>query len=98
MLYKLSWNFNANLLLLIPKTDTADSVEHYRPIALANFKFKIISKNFMADRLATIMPNIIFKEQRGFIPAVDTLVSTKKKRLYSWKTHQGLHMFDLKSY
>ncbi|CAJ2678215.1 unnamed protein product [Trifolium pratense] len=59
-------NFNANTIVLIPKIPSADSVDHYRPIALANFKFKIISK-ILADRLAQIMPTIISKEQRGFI-------------------------------
>ncbi|GAU26607.1 hypothetical protein TSUD_102140 [Trifolium subterraneum] len=61
-----SWllpNFNSNSMVLIPKTANADSVENYRPIALANFKFKIISK-IMADKLAIIMPNIVSKEQR----------------------------------
>jgi hypothetical protein len=37
-------NFNANTLVLIPKTDHADNVSDYRPIAIANFKFKLISK------------------------------------------------------
>jgi len=50
-------NFNANLLVLIPKTNHADSVHQYRPIALENFKFKIISK-ILADRLASVMPAI----------------------------------------
>jgi hypothetical protein len=59
-------NFNANTLILIPKIPNADAIEQYRPIALANFKFKIISK-VLADRLAQILPNLISKEQRGFI-------------------------------
>ncbi|GAU35044.1 hypothetical protein TSUD_30100 [Trifolium subterraneum] len=59
-------NFNANTLILIPKTSSADAIEHYRPIAMANFKFKLISK-VLADRLAQIMPNLISKEQRGLI-------------------------------
>lgn len=33
---------------------------------MANFKFKIISK-ILADRLAQIMPELISKQQRGFI-------------------------------
>jgi hypothetical protein len=64
-----SWlipNMNANTVVLIPKKDNADSIGHYRPIALANFKYKIISK-ILADRLAQILPSIISKEQRGFI-------------------------------
>jgi ribonuclease HI len=59
-------NFNANALILIPKNSNADTIEQFRPIALANFKFKIISK-VLADRLAQIMPSFISKEQRGFI-------------------------------
>ncbi|MCH96418.1 RNA-directed DNA polymerase (Reverse transcriptase) [Trifolium medium] len=59
-------SFNSNTIILIPKSSNADSIDQFRPIALANFKFKIISK-VLADRLATIMPNIISKEQRGFI-------------------------------
>jgi len=64
-----SWllpNFNANTFIFIPKTGSADTVDQYRPIALANFKFKVISK-VLADRLSKIMPQIISNEQRGFI-------------------------------
>lgn len=64
-----SWllpNFNANTLILIPKTSNADTVDQYRPIAMANFKFKIISK-IIVDRLARILPGIVSEEQRGFI-------------------------------
>jgi hypothetical protein len=46
-------NFNSNTLVLIPKIDNADSVNDYRPIAIANFKFKLISK-IITDRLASI--------------------------------------------
>lgn len=38
----------------------------YRPIALANFKFKIITK-ILADRLASILPTLISAEKKGFI-------------------------------
>jgi hypothetical protein len=52
--------------VLIPKTNNAAAVGDYRPIAIANFKFKIIS-NILADRLAKIMPAITSVQQRGFI-------------------------------
>lgn len=64
-----SWilpGFNSNIIALLPKTSAATSIDQYRPIAMANFKFKIISK-IIADRLAKIMPNIISEEQMGFI-------------------------------
>lgn len=51
-------NFNSNTIVLIPKVSEALTVNQYRPIALANFKFKIVSK-ILADRLAPIMKNII---------------------------------------
>ena len=59
-------NFNSNTIVLIPKVPDAMSVSQYRPITLANFKFKIVSK-ILADRLAPIMNNIISPQQRGFI-------------------------------
>jgi hypothetical protein len=59
-------NYNSNNVILIPKTPDAALMEHYRPIALANFKFKIITK-VLVDRLSQIMPNIISLHQRGFI-------------------------------
>ncbi|XP_019427157.1 PREDICTED: uncharacterized protein LOC109335477 [Lupinus angustifolius] len=44
----------------------ADKIENFRPIALANFQFKIITK-VLADRLALIAPKITSSQQRGFI-------------------------------
>jgi hypothetical protein len=68
-----SWilpGFNSNIIALLPKFSAASSIDQYRPIAMANFKFKIISK-IIADRLATIMPNLISVEQKGFIHGRD---------------------------
>jgi len=67
--FKTGWilpNFNSNNIVLIPKTNHAGTVSDYRPIAIANFKFKIISK-ILADRLSVFMPSIISTQQRGFI-------------------------------
>ncbi|XP_019452189.1 PREDICTED: uncharacterized protein LOC109354244 [Lupinus angustifolius] len=59
-------NLNSNNLVLIPKFPSADKIEDFRPIALANFQFKVITK-VLADRLAKIAPTIISQHQRGFI-------------------------------
>jgi hypothetical protein len=64
-----SWilpGYNSNIIALLPKVQNATSIDQYRPIAMANFKFKVISK-IIADRLASIMPSIISEEQMGFI-------------------------------
>lgn len=57
---------NSNVVALIPKFSGADKLDNYRPIALANFKFKIISK-VLADRLAAIAPKVVSGNQRRFI-------------------------------
>ncbi|XP_058761210.1 uncharacterized protein LOC131634556 [Vicia villosa] len=59
-------NFNTNTLVLIPKVPNADSIDQFRLIALANFKYKIITK-IIADRLSLFMPVLISMEQRAFI-------------------------------
>ncbi|XP_019455048.1 PREDICTED: uncharacterized protein LOC109356167 [Lupinus angustifolius] len=64
-----SWlmpNLNSNNVIQIPKNKGAGKIEEFRPLALANFQFKIITKVF-ADRLATIAPKIISNEQMSFI-------------------------------
>jgi hypothetical protein len=68
-----SWilpGYNSNIIALLPKSPDASSIDQYRPIAMANFKFKIISK-ILADRLASIMPSIVSEEQKGFIHGRD---------------------------
>lgn len=67
--FKDGWIFpklNSNRLVLIPKFVGVDRIENFRPIALANFQFKVITK-VLAGRIASIVPKIISAEQRGFL-------------------------------
>jgi hypothetical protein len=59
-------NLNSNILVLIPKVPGAASMAEFRPIALANFQFKIVTK-ILANRLAIICMRIISPQQRGFV-------------------------------
>lgn len=59
-------NLNSNLIVLIPKVSGAQVMGDFRPIALTNFQFKIITK-ILADRFSLITMRIISLEQRGFI-------------------------------
>ncbi|KAE9614613.1 putative RNA-directed DNA polymerase [Lupinus albus] len=71
-------NLNSNKVILIPKFHGADSIEDFRPIALDNFHFKIITK-VIVDRLALVAPNIVSSQQRCFIKEkqiLDCLCST----------------------
>jgi hypothetical protein len=58
--------FNSNIIALLPKVQNATSIDQFRHITMENFKFKVISK-IIADRLASVLPSIIFEEQMGFI-------------------------------
>ena len=58
--------FNATFLNLIPKEAGAYSPEKYRPIALCNMIYKIISK-VIANHLKPLLPKLIYPEQSGFV-------------------------------
>lgn len=47
--------FNSNSIILIPKVKGVNMLEQFRPIAILNFKFKLVSK-IIVDRLAALMP------------------------------------------
>jgi len=59
-------NFDSNLIVLIPKIPSVGSMGDYRPIALANFQFKFVTK-ILLDRLACITSRIISVKQLGFV-------------------------------
>jgi len=61
---------NSNLLVLIPKLAIATLVSDFRPIALANFIFKIITKIIVA-RVALIATKVIINNQNGFVQGRD---------------------------
>ena len=62
----LSPSLNETHVRLIPKTLDATKVEDYRPIALCNVYYKIISK-ILTMRLQPVLCNIISENQSGFV-------------------------------
>ena len=58
--------FNATFLALIPKEKEANMVEKFRPIALCNVIYKIVSK-LVANRLKPLLKYIVSKEKGGFV-------------------------------
>lgn len=49
---------NTSFISLIPKQDSAQTTDKFRPIALRNVVYKIISK-VVANRLKPILPSLV---------------------------------------
>lgn len=97
-------NLNSNLVVLIPKDQGADTVDKIRPIAMANFQFKIISK-VLADRLAVLAPNLMSHNQCGFVKGRSIRscieVTSEAVNLLKYRTFGGnldLKMIFLKAF
>lgn len=54
-------------MVLIPKTNSPENTTHFRLINFSNVIFKLASK-MIANRLKTILPNIIHHTQGAFVP------------------------------
>uniref|UniRef100_A0A803QG19 Reverse transcriptase domain-containing protein n=1 Tax=Cannabis sativa TaxID=3483 RepID=A0A803QG19_CANSA len=60
---KLSHTF----LCLIPKTDNPYSFDHFRPISLCNFSYKVIAR-IITDRLKLVLDKLVSPLQSAFLP------------------------------
>eukprot|EP00253_Pinus_taeda_P015369 PITA_15369 len=59
-------SLNSTFVALVPKVEEANTPEKFKPIALCNVIYKIISK-VIANRLKMILPGIISQEQSGYV-------------------------------
>ena len=57
---------NATMITLIPKENEARTPDRYKPIALCNVVYKIISK-VIDNILKPLLPSLISQEHAGFI-------------------------------
>ncbi|XP_071727280.1 uncharacterized protein [Rutidosis leptorrhynchoides] len=60
--------FNSSFIVLIPKSNSAKSIDQLRPISLINAPYKIIAK-ILANRLKKVIPFVISENQNCFVPS-----------------------------
>ena len=56
---------NHTFITLIPKVKSLEFITEFRPIALCNILYKLVSK-VLANRLKKVLPHIIFESQIAF--------------------------------
>ena len=59
-------SLNTSFISMIPQQDLAQIADKYRPIALCNVVYKIISK-VVANRLKPLLPSLVSEEQSGYV-------------------------------
>lgn len=59
-------SINGSQITLVPKSNNATKVLDFRSISLLNTSVKLVTK-ILANRLQTLMPNLIHRNQYGFI-------------------------------
>ena len=59
-------SFNHTYITLIPKVKCPKRVTEFRPIALCNIMYKLVSK-VLANRLKKLLPDVIFGSQSAFL-------------------------------
>lgn len=57
---------NTSYITLVPKKDSPETMNDFRPISLMNISFKLLTK-ILADRLQTVILNLVHQNQYGFI-------------------------------
>lgn len=68
----MSGALNATFITLIPKKDNPESFSNFRPVALCNLVYKLVTK-IIADRLKPLLSKFISKEQFGFFDNIKIL-------------------------
>lgn len=57
---------NTSFISLIPKQDSSQFADKFRPITLCNVVYKIISK-VVANKIRTLLPHLVSKEHAGYV-------------------------------
>eukprot|EP00253_Pinus_taeda_P008885 PITA_08885 len=88
------WNaLNSTFFSLIPKTDNSKDAKGFRPIALCNVIYKIIS-SLMAKRLKPLLEKLISPEQTGCISTPNFSILVNGTPSKTFKASRGIRQGD----
>lgn len=81
---------NHTLLTLIPKCNDPSLVSQFRPTALCNVVYKIVTK-IITQRLHSIMPSVVAENQSSFISGRSTIdnILSLQETIHSFKQLHG---------
>jgi len=84
---------NETFIALIPKQEKSITPDRFRPIALCNVVYKIISK-VIANRLKPLLPTLVSEEQTGYVEARQILndIIQAHEVIHSLKTNKKAGM------
>ncbi|CAB4268374.1 unnamed protein product [Prunus armeniaca] len=87
---RMSREINRTFIFLIPKSENPTKITQWRPIALCNFLYKIISK-VLTNRLKQVLPSVVSLNQSAFVQdrmIMDNILIVHEI-LHSMKSHKG---------
>lgn len=81
---------NDTLLTLIPKCTAPTRISQFRPIALCNVAYKVVTK-ILAQRMRSFLPCVVSANQSSFVPGRSTLdnILVLQETIRSFKHIQG---------
>lgn len=86
------------MITLVPKTDHAEKVGDYRPIACCNTLYKVVSK-ILYNRLKKVLPTIISGNQSAFVEgreiSENVLICQDLVRLYNRKNSPSSYLIKI---